>query len=210
MKNWPLRWKVALYSAVLAVAATIGGAATTWTVMRYEEIAAFDRRLTMDADELFRDVRHFQRDKAASASEFREIFVPLALRHRLVQVSDARGHTLYLSPALHTPIPSDGIKNIHTRTLDGRSIRVGEFTQDGLTLRVGADLKEINQIGRDIFLGMLMAIPTVLIVIAIGCRLVASKAVAPVEEIGRPRRKSRRRIFIGDCLFPLRATRYLA
>ena len=61
MKNWPLRWKLALYSALLALAATIGGAATTWTVMRYEEIAAFDRRLTMDAHELFRDVEHFKR-----------------------------------------------------------------------------------------------------------------------------------------------------
>ena len=61
MKNWPLRWKLALYSALLALAATIGGAATTWTVMRYQEIAAFDRRLTMDAHELFRDVEHFQR-----------------------------------------------------------------------------------------------------------------------------------------------------
>ena len=44
MRNWPLRWKLALYSALLAVAATVGGAVTTWTVMRYEEIAAFDRR----------------------------------------------------------------------------------------------------------------------------------------------------------------------
>ena len=40
MKRWPLRWKLALYSALLAVVATIAGAATTWSVMRYEEIAA--------------------------------------------------------------------------------------------------------------------------------------------------------------------------
>lgn len=182
MKNWPLRWKVALYSALLALAATIGGAATTWTVMRYEEIAAFDRRLTMDADELFRDVQHFQRNPSASPSEFQEIFVPLALRHRLVQVTDAKGHALFLSPGLQ-PISSDGIAQIHTRRVNGRSIRVGEFSRDGLTLRVGADLKEINQIGHDIFLGMLFAIPTVLLMIVIGGRLVASKAVAPVEEI---------------------------
>jgi hypothetical protein len=46
---------------LLAIAATIAGATTTWTVMRYEEIAAFDRRLTTDAQELFRDVEHFDR-----------------------------------------------------------------------------------------------------------------------------------------------------
>ena len=58
MKNWPLRWKVALYSASLAVTATLAGATTTWFVMRHAEIAAFDRRLTTDAEEFFRDVEH--------------------------------------------------------------------------------------------------------------------------------------------------------
>ena len=72
MKKWPLRWKVALYAALLAIAATLAGAATTWTVMRYEEISAFDRRLTMDAHELFRDVEHFQRDPASSGHLFNE------------------------------------------------------------------------------------------------------------------------------------------
>ena len=30
MRNWPLRWKVALYSALLAATATIAGAFTSW------------------------------------------------------------------------------------------------------------------------------------------------------------------------------------
>ena len=60
MKNWPLRWKIAHYSASLAVAATLGGAITTWFVMRHAEIAAFDRRLTTDGEEFFRDVEHFE------------------------------------------------------------------------------------------------------------------------------------------------------
>ena len=183
MKNWPLRWKLALYSALLALAATIGGAVTTWTVMRYEEIAAFDRRLTMDAHELFRDVEHFKRDGNGEPSAFQEIFVPLALRDRVIEVTDAGGNTLYLSPGLREPLSSDGIKEFHTRKIAGRSIRMGEFTENGLTLRVGADLKEINQIGHDIMYGMLAAIPTVLILIVIGGRWVAGKAIAPVEEI---------------------------
>ena len=183
MKNWPLRWKLALYSALLALAATIGGAATTWTVMRYEEIVAFDRRLTLDAHELFRDFEHFQRSGNGERSAFQEIFVPLALRDRVIEVTDAGGNTLYLSPGLREPLSSDGIKEFHTREIAGRSIRIGEFTENGLTLRVGADLKEINQIGHRIMYGMLPAIPTVLILIMIGGRWVAGKAIAPVEEI---------------------------
>ena len=52
MRNWPLRWKVALYSASLAVAATLGGAMTTWFVMRHAEIMAFDRRDRHDPPDL--------------------------------------------------------------------------------------------------------------------------------------------------------------
>ena len=185
MRKWPLRWKVGFYSAFLAVVATIAGAATTWTVMRYQEIAAFDQRLAMDAHELFRDVEHFNRDAQSDPNAFQEIFVPLALRNRFIEVTDAAGRTLYRSPNLHEPISGDGIKEFHTREIGGRNIRMGEFNEKGLTLRVGADMKDINQIGWDIFYGLLVAIPTVLIVIVIGGRWVASKAIAPVEDVRR-------------------------
>jgi len=183
MKNWPLRWKVALYSALLAIAATLGGAITTWYVMRFAEIAAFDRRLTTDAHEFFRDVENFAEDPANKGQVFREIFVPLALRNRLVEVTDASGATLYRSPGLHHPFPADGITKFHNHRIGDRAIRMAEFTEGGLTLRVGDDLTEINQVGRDIFFAMLGAIPTVLLVILVGCRWVASHALAPIEDI---------------------------
>ena len=183
MKNWPLRWKVALYSALLAVAATLAGATTTWFVMRHAEIAAFDRRLTTDAEEFFRDVEHFEGGRTNSEPVFKEIFVPLSLRKHLVEVTDASGALLYLSPRLREPFPRDGIKEFHNHKIDGKNVRLAEFSENGLTLRAGDDLKEINQIGRDIFLAMLGAIPTVLLVTLVGSAWVASKAIAPVEEI---------------------------
>jgi signal transduction histidine kinase len=183
MRKWPLRWKVALYSALLAMAATIGGALITWTVMRYREIASFDRRLTMDAHEFFRDVANFDGGAANNWRVIKENFVPLALKNRLVEVSDDKGNALYLSPSLREPLSTDGIKEFHSRKINGRSIRMGEFSENGLTLRVGADLKEINQTGRDIFFAMLAAIPAVLLVVVIGGRWVASRALAPIEDI---------------------------
>ena len=183
MKNWPLRWKIALYSAGLAVAATLGGAITTWFVMRHSEIAAFDRRLTIDAQEFFRDVEHFEHGRTNSGPVFNEILVPLSLRKHLVEVTDASGAVLYLSPRLRQAFPRDGIKEFHNHKIDGKSVRLAEFSENGLTLRAGDDLKEINQIGRDIFLAMLGAIPTVLLVTLVGAAWVASKAIAPVEEI---------------------------
>ena len=183
MKNWPLRWKVALYSASLAVIATLAGAMTTWFVMRHSEIAAFDRRLTTDAEEFFRDVEHFDGGRENNQALFKEIFVPLSLRQRLVEVTDATGNVVYLSPRLRHAFPRDGIKEFHRQKVDGKNIRLAEFSENGLILRAGDDLKEINQIGRDIFLAMLAAIPTVLVVTLVGSAWVASKAIAPVEEI---------------------------
>jgi two-component system heavy metal sensor histidine kinase CusS len=60
---------------------------------------------------------------------------------------------------------------------------MGTFHRGPLTLHVGADLKEVNQVGRDIIFGMFGAIPTVLVVVAIGGRWVARQALGPVEEI---------------------------
>ncbi len=85
MKRWPLRWKLALYAAALAVVATLAGAATTWTII----------------------------------------------------------------------------------------------------LSIDAEMKQVHRIGWDILFGMLGAIPTVLIVIAIGGRWVAKQALAPVEAISQ-------------------------
>jgi len=189
MRNWPLRWKVALYSASLAVAATLGGAITTWFILRHAEIAAFDRRLTTDAEEFFRDVEHFEGGRTNNRRVFKEIFVPLSLRKHLVEVTDASGTVLYLSPRLRQPFPRDDIKRFHNRKIDGQKIRLAEFSENGLTLRAGDDLKAINQIGRDIFLAMLGAIPTVLLVTLVGSAWVASKAIAPVEEIRQAARR---------------------
>lgn len=185
MKRWPLRWKLAVYAAALAVVATLAGAATTWTIMRYWQLRAFDQRLALDARELFRDAENFEGGLTTSSGTFQEKFVPLALKDRLIEIRGAAGELLYLSPNVPGPTLQDGIEKFHTRKIDGKSVRMGTFHGNGMTLHVGADMKEVNRIGWDIVLGMVGAIPTVLIVITIGGRWVASKALAPVEEISQ-------------------------
>ena len=94
MKRWPLRWKLALYAAALAVVATLAGAATTWTIMRYWEMKSFDQRLALDARELFRDVENFEGGRVTNSRVFQEKFVPLALRDRLGEMRGPSGELL--------------------------------------------------------------------------------------------------------------------
>lgn len=183
MKRWPLRWKLAFYSALLAVVATIAGAATTWAVMRSAEIAEFDRHLARDAEELLKEVENFGVDSANNRLAIKEKFIPSALRGRMLEIRGSAGQVLYRSPNIQGPEWDAGGTNFPTRVIDGRTIRVGTFQRNGLTLHVGADMSEITQIGRDILLGMIAAIPTVLIVTLIGARWVAQQGLAPIEAI---------------------------
>ena len=183
MKYWPLRWKIALYAASMGVVATFAGAATTWSLMRRSEIRTFDQRLTVDGNELIRDIENFGSGWSTNQTAIKEIFVPLALRNRLIEIRGKNSEILYRSPNLHEPIADDGIAEVHGRIVEHRRVRMGTFRKGDLTAYVGADLREINELGRDILIGMLGAIPTVLIVVAIGGRWVANRALGPVEEI---------------------------
>ena len=182
MKRRTLRWKIAFYAAALGIVSTLAGAVTTWTIMRIWQIQAFDKRLALDAQELFRDIENFEGGSEENRREFQERFVPLALKNRLIEIHSPKGQVLYRSPDVRGSM-DDGIEGIHTCVVDGRRARMGTFHWAGLTLRVGADMSEVDQIGKDIALGMLYAIPTVLIVIFVGGRWVARRALAPVEAI---------------------------
>ncbi len=182
MKRRSLRFKIAFYAATLGILSTLAGAVTTWTVMRIWQIKAFDNRLALDGQELFRDIENFEGGAEANRLTFQERFVPLALKNRLIEIRNPAGEILYRSEEIRGPM-DDGIEEIHTCMIDGRRVRMGTFHWNGLTLRVGASMREVDQIGLDIALGMIAAIPTVLVVIFIGGRWVAGRALAPVEAI---------------------------
>src|ERR1051325_1999884 len=185
MKSWPLRWKIAFYAATLGVIATIAGACTTWLLIRKAEMADFDRRLTTEALETLRDIENFRAERIGGPSSLNENIVPLAARHRFIEVRSAQGEALYVSPGLAQPLPNDGIDRIHTGKIGSLPVRVGVFRSKDFTIRIAGDFSEVNRVAREIFIGMFGAIPTVLIVVFLGGRWVARRAVGPIEDIRR-------------------------
>ena len=134
--------------ALFAFTASVICLWTTWILVRAQELQALDRRLTTDARELFRDIENFQGTN--KRRDVTERFVPLALRDRLVEVRGPQGDILYMSPNLSEPVLRDGIETFHTRQIGGRAVRIGVFRDQELTLHVGAELKEIEQLGWEI------------------------------------------------------------
>jgi len=183
MKPRSLRWKLVMWAALFAFGASIICVWATWILLRHQEVQALDRRLGTDAQELFRDIENFQ--GVNKRREVTERFVPLALRDRLVEVRGRDGEILYMSPNLKTPVLKDGIDEFHTREIGGRPVRIGVFRDSELTLHVGADLKDIEQLGWEIARSQVIVIPVVLLLIAAGSWLLGSIALTPIEQIRR-------------------------
>jgi len=183
MKHYSLRWKLVTWAALFAFSASVICLWTTWILLRAQEIQALDRRLATDAKELFRDIENFQGTN--KRRDVTERFVPLALRDRLVEVRGRDGEILYMSPNLSEPVLKDGMETFHTREVGGRAVRIGVFSDQELTLHVGADLKDIEQLGWEIARSLVIVIPVVLLLIAAGSWWLGSIALTPIENIRR-------------------------
>jgi len=183
MKHYSLRWKLVTWAALFAFSASVICLWTTWILVRAQEMQALDRRLATDAKELFRDIENFQgTNKRRDVSER---FVPLALRDRMIEVRGHDGEILYMSPNLSEPVLKDGTETFHTREIGGRAVRIGVFSDQELTLHVGADLKDIEQLGWEIARSLVIVIPVVLLLIAAGSWWLGSIALTPIENIRR-------------------------
>src|SRR5467141_552527 len=183
MRHYSLRWKVVIWAALFAFSASIICLWTTWILLRAQEVQALDRRLMTDARELFRDLENFQ--GINKRHDVTERFVPLALRDRMVEVRGRAGEVLYMSPNLSEPVLRDGIETFHTRQIGGKAVRIGVFRDQELTLHVGADLKDIEQLGWEISRSLVIVIPVVLLLIAAGSWWLGSIALTPIENIRR-------------------------
>src|SRR6188472_2394833 len=183
MRHYSLRWKLVTWAALFAFSASVVCLWTTWVLVRAQELQALDLRLATDARELFRDIENFQ--GINKRRDVTERFVPLALRDRLVEVRGRGGDILYMSPNLSEPVLSDGIEAFHTRKIAGRDVRIGVFRDQELTLHVGAELKEIEQLGWEIARSLVVVIPVVLLLTAAGSWWLGSVALTPIENIRR-------------------------
>jgi signal transduction histidine kinase len=179
MKNWPLRWKIALYAAGLGVVATIAGASTTWLVMRWCETAALDRHLAAEGNVIYRLLE--QTPANQSSTEIARSISQFTTSDRLLQVNDGP-KLLYRSPQLQADLNGPH-ERPQKRSLLGRTYRIATFHRGHYRIAIAADPYLIDRLGIDIVLGMGAAIPTVLIVVCLGGRWIARQALGPVQAI---------------------------
>src|SRR5207302_9501384 len=76
-------------------------------------------------------------------------------------------------------------KHFIRANIGGRPVRIGVFRDQELTLHVGADLKDIEQLGWEIARSLVIVIPLVLLLITAGSWWLGSLALTPIENIRR-------------------------
>jgi signal transduction histidine kinase len=184
MKNWSLKVRVGVYSALLTVVALVVGAAVLMPVLYYHQVAQLDATLENDADELLRDLKNFRGAPVDPRQPLTANFIPLSLRGRYLIIEGPEHQILYQSPDLLGQYLPGHDGKTRTIRLFGRDCRVGSWQEGPYHVHVGTRLDGIENFQRDLRRGLLWALPVVGLVVFIGGHWLGRRAVAPVADLG--------------------------
>lgn len=189
MKTWPLRRKIASWSALATAVALLTFAGVVAFNLYFEQIEMIDTRLAGTASLVIA-----QRTASTSLdlAMLDALTLPAKHRHRvslfgfvLVRTND--GAILRAQPvelgavAKRWPLP----RRFFSWALDRTRLRCGGFQVGDTTLLLAAPLEPADESIRDLLGAALIAIPLVLVVVAGGSWWIARRALRPITEITR-------------------------
>jgi len=180
MRRWPLKFKFALYSAVLVVAGLFTTAALMLPFIYEVQLAELDERLSEDAEELFRDLKNFHGEPLDARRPVTSKFIPVALRLRYIDLEGPNGEELYKSSNLRDEDLRRVPPGLHTVELFGRNCRVGTFRDGPITLHVGTRLGTLEGMQQDLRRGFYYALPITGLIVFVGGLLLARQALRPI------------------------------
>lgn len=184
MKNWPLKRKFGVLSALLAIVALVGSVLMVRPLVYRHQLRELDRELEENAAEIMRDIENFSgAPKDLIRSPIDERLIPLALRRRYYQIFDPEGKSRIKSPNLRQQELGHLSEGGHTLVINGRNARIGVFVHGMITICVGTTLGTIERIQADLLNATLIVTPIVgLLVFMLGWWL-ANRSLRPVAAL---------------------------
>ena len=144
-----------------------------------------DKQLANEAAHFFEEWRGHggeRFDWAQDAGRVKD-WIAASTPPRLVEVVDASGRLLFRSASLKPGLLAGLTPGFRT-VEDGHSAwRVGVFVDGPITLHLGGDLTDVNDLAEELAATFLVALPFVLTVVVVGGRFIAYKALSPIQEI---------------------------
>jgi heavy metal sensor kinase len=192
MKSWPLRWKIAGWSALASALALLAFGTIVAVDLYTEQVEMIDTRLATSAGVLFAE----QPVPAGEASA--ELFARLAAGPRARHDSGAAlsgfavrraqdGAVLHVQPSSLARVLADRAAGARPRffnaTIEGERVRIGEFAQGDTALALAAPLSPAEESVLDLLGSMSVALPVGLIVVAGGSWWIARRSLRPIADI---------------------------
>lgn len=183
MKVKTLRGRVTLWSAGVVTAALIlFGAVAAWN-LRAELTENLDDEITTEAHDFFTALQQEPVDWQNPRSV--EALFDQSKRFHYVEINDAAGRLLYRSANLKNEevFPNQPGTQLHNLVWRDFTFRFGVFAAGGITLALGKDTEETNEVLGQLVSAYLLALPLVVLAVGLGSWWIAHRAVAPVRAI---------------------------
>lgn len=186
MKNASLRLKIALMAVLVGGLGMLAFGAIMGQKLETSKLENLDELLVNQADDFFDAIqnRNVPMDWNHDDS-IRELF-HLVRSFYSTEIEQPPGVTVYRSRNLGMrPLPTAIDRKPVTATLDAGFARVYQEERNGLVIRVAADLDPTFATQRDLRNSFAIALPTILVLIALGALWLTRQALQPVEEIAK-------------------------
>jgi signal transduction histidine kinase len=192
MKNWPLRTRIAIWSALASALALLTFTAVVAFNLYHEQVEMIDVRLAADAALV---------SATPDLKPLASLMTPASARRRIAEQATLHGFALLrtrdaavlqaqpesLAKAFSRWSPGrwPPPKNFLDVTIGETRLRVGVFPRGESTLLLAAALEPAEESVVDLLGAAAIALPLVLLVVAGGSWWIARRALAPIVDITR-------------------------
>jgi two-component system heavy metal sensor histidine kinase CusS len=182
VKNWSLRAKLTVWSAIVVGVAVSICAVGAALYVEHEQIEALDDQIREEAEMIFSELREHRGDLDWNQLKQVKLMLPVTQTERFIEITSEDGALLYRSENLGQR-ELDNSPGMHRRQIGRYATRLGVFEKEGFKLCMAVDLGEINQDTEELVIGFLAGLPILLGIVILGGWWIARKALTPIRQI---------------------------
>lgn len=182
MKRWSLRTELRLWSALLVAAILVVVGSGVAIYQQHQEMSELDHQLRLIGDHFLAVYRKNGANPAwVTPDTVENTIAETSGNEWFIEVVDAAEKPLYRSHSLANLSFSGVRPGLSDFNLGESGIRVGVFSDQGVTLRLGIDLDDLNELSSSLLIAVVIVSPGILAIIYFGARWLAARALAPVS-----------------------------